>query len=147
MNVCSLVTCPDISETVRCSSHSACSAGLRCVNGWCGDATYFSALTDRRCGQDSDCQERHTGQGMCCLDLDQPLRWRRGKSGLKRKCCSNEHGVPIKAPGRDLTNKELRKVRKGTGDRGQGTSLFNSLFSAGSGSDISESLLPGPGGV
>ena len=60
--------------------------------------------------RDSECEDRRTGE-MCCLDLEHPLRWRRGKSGLRRKCCNNPHGVPIKAPQRDLTEKELRKVR------------------------------------
>ena len=100
-----------VSETVRCSFDTDCSVGLKCVNGWCGDPAYLSTFNDQPCQVDSECEERKTGE-MCCLDLHQPLGWRRGKSGLGRKCCNNDNGVPILAPNRDLTSKELREVEK-----------------------------------
>ena len=56
---------------------------------------------------------------MCCLQLDNPLSWRKGKSGLRRKCCNNQHGVPIKAPDRNLTVKELQEVTMREGGRTQ----------------------------
>ena len=97
------------SETVRCAEESDCSAGLACVNGWCGDPAYFNTFAQSACQEDTDCQERNTGE-MCCLQLDRPLSWRKGKAGLRRKCCNNPHGVPILAPDHNLTQTELREV-------------------------------------
>ena len=55
---------------------------------------------------------------MCCLQLEQPLAWRKGKAGLRRKCCNNQHGLPIKAPDRNLTEQELQEVRREGGSWG-----------------------------
>ena len=95
-----------------------CSPGLECVNGWCGDPAYFNVFSDSPCQEDRDCDQRTSGE-MCCLQLDNPLSWRKGKSGLRRKCCNNQHGVPIKAPDRNLTVKELQEVTMREGGRAQ----------------------------
>ena len=102
------------SETVRCSEPSVCSPGLECVNGWCGDPAYLKTFSEAPCQEDRDCGESSSGE-MCCLLLDQPLAWRKGKAGLRRKCCNNQHGLPIKAPDRNLTEQELREVRRDGG--------------------------------
>ena len=104
------------SETVRCSDPSVCVPGLACVNGWCGDPAYFNSFTSSPCQEDTDCQERNTGE-MCCLQLDRPLAWRKGKSGLVRKCCNNHHGVPVQPPDHDLSEKELQEVRREEGSQ------------------------------
>ena len=105
------------SETVRCSDPSVCSPGLECVNGWCGDPAYLKIFSEAPCQEDRDCEERREGE-MCCLQLDQPLAWRKGKAGLRRKCCNNQHGLPVKAPDRNLTEQELREVRREGGSWG-----------------------------
>ena len=44
------------SEMTQCFSHSECSSGLRCVNGYCGQEQYFQAIANMTCSQDSVCE-------------------------------------------------------------------------------------------
>ena len=57
------------SEMVRCSDHWECSEGLKCVNSWCGDPAYHDSFNKKPCESDHECEERHSGGDMCCLDL------------------------------------------------------------------------------
>ena len=43
-------------ETKKCWTHSDCLSHLRCTNGYCGDPTYFTALQERPCEEDKQCE-------------------------------------------------------------------------------------------
>ena len=95
----------NFSETKKCWTHGDCPRHLRCTNGFCGDRTYFEALKNRQCEDDSICEVRYeppetvplnfitflhqqllTGE-MCCYDLAGAKWWSEGKMRLVVEFC------------------------------------------------------------
>ena len=74
---------------------------------------YHESFNKKPCQDDEECEVRHSGGDMCCLDLSSPLDWRWGKDSIGRKCCNNPRGVPVDAPHHDLSDQELRDLDKG----------------------------------
>ena len=50
-----LYCCRDLEQ---CSDHSDCAGERKCINLYCGDPRYFTALGELSCQQDSFCQVR-----------------------------------------------------------------------------------------
>jgi len=84
--------CLHKSELEKCEPQDECSAGLSCVNGYCGDPSYLEYLSDLSCAENQyQCQDLL--DQLCCYDLSGPhSTWREGE-GWKMRCCNNEEEV------------------------------------------------------
>jgi len=104
--------CLTQNEARKCFDHSECSAGLVCVNLYCGHKEYFTDLGEKECSDESMCRDLFLGE-LCCYDVsgeldtlpdaDQTLK-------IPKKCCDNEHDVPVITPNFNMTDPQIEKL-------------------------------------
>lgn len=99
-------------EAVQCSVHKECQDDQKCINGYCGDPAYFSALASLPCSSDS-CQQLLLGD-QCCLQLSPSYNppWHVPKPKWPNKCCSNKDGSLIIQPEDNLSDHEIDYVNR-----------------------------------
>lgn len=96
-------------EIKRCLSHNECQQTQKCIAGYCGDPSYFSALSQLPCTSDS-CRHLLLGQTCCVHLMPRKYPWHVTSPKWPNKCCSNIDGSMIVHPEDDLSQTDLADI-------------------------------------
>lgn len=104
--------CLSKEEMTACFDHSECQSEQKCVNGYCGDKSYFKALLDTPCTEHSFCQDLLLGTH-CCHDLSDVSQLSLGQATWAKRCCTPVEGQgPVIVTLDDMSQDHLAKLDK-----------------------------------
>jgi len=101
--------CLKESSLENCHKHSDCKDDLKCVNGNCGEESYFQALNTFHCVDHDYCQDLLLGN-LCCYDFTSEDTNHTGKT-----CCDGEGSVGVIMP-EEIHDDTLAKIDTKVGD-------------------------------